>query len=112
VAIGVLLALSYRELIAFAAIALAGWVSFRNSGLWVLIAISLLPLWSLLFGEPLTITWFCLGLLGLVVVKRLLANWTPLPEGIPKGKVLLYRLLYDRDVQKREEWIYRVPGEE
>ena len=109
VVIGALFALAYRELIVFAAVAIGGWVIFRSAGVWVLISLLLLPIWSLVFKEPLAITWFCLGTLALVTAKRLTSNWTPLPEGMPKGKVFFNRLLRDRDVSRREEWLNRSP---
>ena len=109
VAIGALSALAYRELIVFVAVGLGGWAIFRSSGLWVYIALLVLPLSSFFFGEHLAITWFCVGLLALVTAKRLTSNWTPLPEGVPKGTVLFNRLLNDRDVSSREEWLNRGP---
>ena len=109
VAIGALFALARWELIAFTAVGLGGWIIFRSSGVWIYIALLLLPLWSLLFGEPLAITWFCIGILGLVTAKRLTSNWTPLPEAIPKSKVLFNRLLRDRDISRQEEWLNRRP---
>ena len=111
VAIGVLFALAYRELILFTFVAVFGWAIFRSSGVWVYISLLLLPLWSLLlFKEPLAITWLGLGILALVTTKRLVSNWTPLPDGMPKSKVLLNRLLKDRDFAQREEWLNRGPG--
>ncbi len=107
--IGALFALAYRELAVFVAVGIGGWAIFRSSGIWVYISLLLLPFWSLLFGEPLAITWLCVGILALVTVKRLTSNWTPLPEGMPKRTVFFNRLLRDRDVSHREEWLNRGP---
>ena len=113
VAIGALFALAYRELLLFMAVAICGWAIFRSSGVWAYIALLLLPLWSLvLFREPLSITWLCAGILALVTAKRLTSNWTPLPEGIPKRQILFNRLLKDRDVSRREDWLDRGPREQ
>ena len=109
VAIGALFALAHRELIVFVAVALAGWAIFRSSGIWAYVALLLLPLWSLLFKEPIAVTWLCLGILGLVTAKRLTSNWSPLPEGMPKKAVFFNRLLKDRDVSLREDWLSRSP---
>lgn len=111
VAIGALFFLAYRELAVFVAVAIGGWVVFRSSGVWVYIALLLLPIVSIPFGEPMAITWFCVGLLALVTVKRITSNWNPLPEGVPKVEVFFNRLLKDRDVSRREDWLSRVPGE-
>ena len=110
VALGALFALAYKELIVFTAVGLAGWAIFRSSGIWVLVSLALLPLWSLIFNEPQSVTWFTLGLLAVVSAKRLVSNWTPLPLGEPWGRVYLNRLLNDRDVSRREDWISRRPS--
>ena len=110
VAGGSLLALSPWILAAFVVIALAGWAVTRSSGVWVLIALATLPVWAVVAGDPVVISWYCAGVLALVVLKRLLSNWTPLPEGLPRRKVLLNRLFRDRDVDDRAEWISRIPG--
>lgn len=94
----------------FLAVALAGWLVTRSAGVWVLISLALLPLWARLAGQPQTMVWYCIGVLALVVLKRLVSNWTPLPAGLPKPKVLLNRLLRDRDVERREDWVGRAPG--
>ena len=104
---GALLALAHWQLVAFVAVAIGGWAIFRSSGVWVYISLALLPLWSLLFGEPLAITLFCVGILALVTAKRLTSNWTPMPEGLPRSQVLFNRLFRDRDVSRREEWLNR-----
>ena len=110
VAIGALLALAYRELIVLVVVGIGGWALFRSSGFWVYIALLMLPIWSFfVFGEPLAVTWYCVGLLALVSVKRLTSNWNPLPEGLPKREVLFNRLLKDRDVSRREDWVKRGP---
>ena len=104
---GALFALAPWELLAFASVAIAGWAIFRSSGVWVYISLALLPLWSLLFGDPVAITWFCVGILVLVSAKRLTSNWTPMPEGLARSQVLFNRLFRDRDVSRREEWLNR-----
>ncbi len=109
VAGGTLLALSPLLLGAFLAVATAGWLATRSAGVWVLISLALLPLWAWLSGQPAALMGYCVALLTLVVAKRLVSNWTPLPAGLPRSKVLLNRLLRDRDVDRREDWVARVP---
>lgn len=122
-AIGVLFALGLYaapgntypvELIAFALVALGGVLVFRSSALWVGIALFLLPLWALILGRPLALVLFCVGLLVVVAAKRVLGNWAPLPTGSSAWQVAMCRLLFDRDVFSRDEWVYRKPpkGEE
>lgn len=116
VACGTLLALAPLLLAAAVAVALSGWAVTRSSGVWVLISLALLPLWAFLLppwafnvGDQSVIIWYCLGLLALVILKRLLSNWTPLVEGLPRKKVLFNRLFRDRDVDDHAEWVGRSP---
>lgn len=109
VAGGTLLGLAPLLLGALILVALAGWAVTRSSGFWVLISLALLPVWAVLFGDPPVISWYCGGLVALVVAKRLLSNWTPLPADLPRKKVLLNRLFRDRDVDDQAEWVRRVP---
>jgi acyl phosphate:glycerol-3-phosphate acyltransferase len=108
---GTLLALAPLLLAAFAVVFLAGWLSTRSSGVWALISLALLPIWAVIIGEPSMISWYCMGALGLVVLKRLLSNWSPFPQEVPRKKVLFNRLFRDRDVDDRADWITRVPEE-
>ena len=107
---GALLALSPLLLSAGIAVFLLGWLLTRSSGVWVLVSLLLLPLWVLLFDHPLVFIWFCAGSLTLMVLKRLLPNWQPLPNHLPKRQVLLNRLFRDRDVSHRADWVSRIPG--
>ncbi len=109
---GLLFALAPRELGIFIALAMAGWYIFRSSGIWVLISLSLVPLWNFLLQEPLAVTWFSAAVLGLVSLKRLVSNWTRFPQGIPATKVLVNRLLRDRDTSERDQWILNRPDQE
>lgn len=109
---GSLLALAPLLLTLFAVVALGGWAITRSAGVWALISLLLLPLWVILLptwaisgGDRLVIGWYCGGLVGLVVVKRLLSNWTPLYQGLPKKKVLFNRLFRDRDIDDRAAWV-------
>ena len=115
VALGALFALGLNEwcqlLIIFSGIGLTGWFITRSSGVWVFISLLLLPVWSVLLGQPLAVTWFCVGLLGLVTLKRLTSNWNPPPPGEPLLHVYFNRLLRDRDVARREDWIQRRPAD-
>lgn len=78
-----------------------------------LLALAVLPLVSWATGQPSALTWACLGMLLITVVKRLEANRLPLRSGAERQRVLVRRLLLDRDVRAREAWVRRVPsGEE
>lgn len=109
VATGTLLGLSPLLIVPAFVVAVGGWAITRSSGVWVLITLILLPVWAVLRGDPLAVSLYWVGLLALVVLKRLVSNWTPLPEDLPRKKVLVNRLLRDRDVADRAQWVDRVP---
>ena len=67
------------------------------------------PLVSIPEGSLLR-TWFLLGMLLILILKRLLAE-RPIPPGEWK-RVMLYRLLFDRDTRDRKAWIYRDSADE
>jgi len=108
---GLLLALAPIELGLFLAIAIGGWALSRSSGIWVLISLILLPLWSFLLKEPIQLVYFSVAILGIVLLKRLVGNWTPVPNDRSIIKVLTNRLLRDRDTSSRDEWVLHKPNE-
>jgi len=80
----------------------------RCSAVVALVGVAALPLLTWLLGQPLAVTWACLGMLFITIVKRLEANRLPLPPpGPERRRVLLRRLLLDRDVGPREAWVHR-----
>lgn len=107
---GGLLALSPILLGAFLLVFAVGWLITRSAGIWVLLSLILLPIWVLVAGQPASLSWFCVVMLTLVILKRLLSNNVSIPDGVSRRQVLLNRLLRDRDVYDREEWIYREPA--
>ena len=111
---GTLLALTPILAVVCAVISIGGWKLAKSSGLWVLISLILLPLWSYLLHENLldqnlNMVWYSLGLLGIVILKRLSANWAPFPGDVSRKKVLFNRLIRDRDVSDRTGWVRRIP---
>jgi len=106
---GTLLALSPILAAICAVVSIGGWKLTKSSGIWVLVSLTLLPLSAYLVHDNLNLVWYCLGLLGIVVLKRLSANWTPFPDDISRKKVLFNRLVRDRDVSDRTGWVRRIP---
>ncbi len=81
----------------------------RNLPLGTIIGVAALPLASWLTNEPLA---FILGFLAMflvIVTRRLTAPRTSLTSSVTTGKLLINRLLLDRDIRDREAWIYRKP---
>ncbi len=131
---GMLAALAPLLFTAAILIYLAGWRLTRSSGVWALIAVASLPLlvllpggrlasgWSYLWqeitghgtitvpaGEAFMISWYCLIILALIILKRLLSNSVAFPPDLSRKKVLFNRLFRDRDLDSRTEWVGRIP---
>lgn len=65
----------------------------------------LAPLSGWVLGEPKALTLGLAGFFALIVLKRLLANG--FPDTGWGGRLLLNRLVFDRDVADRKEWVGR-----
>ena len=113
---------------------LVGWRVSRSSAVWALIATAILPVlavlpggylvtswdavWAFLGGESIqpaysryaiVISCYCGLILLAVLLKRGLSNSPAIPEGLSGKKVLFNRLVRDRDVDDRAEWVSRIP---
>ena len=92
-----------------------GYLLSKEAGIWALITLISLPILALVIpaeftmADGATMAWFCLGALTLVLLKRLSSNWGPLPGDLPRGRVFVNRLLRDRDVDDRDQWVERIP---
>ena len=113
---------------------LLGWRLSRNSAIWALVAVAILPFLALvpprylaagwgdiltalsggpfpqvMVGDALMLGCFCLAILAIVVLKRLLSNSLVFPQDLPRKRVLVNRFLQDRDVDDRSAWLSRAP---
>ncbi|OGO50756.1 MAG: hypothetical protein A2148_03420 [Chloroflexi bacterium RBG_16_68_14] len=105
-AIGFLLILSWPGLGAFVGLSLLG-VALRAIPQFVGLGIAVAPLAALAKGQSLEIVAGSAGMAALIIAKRLLGNRLALPPGADPRRVLLNRLLYDRDTHEREAWVRR-----
>ena len=104
--VGALLALGRLELALFIVIAVAGWRLTNSSAVWALAAFASLPLSAFFFfARHPAVVILMLGLFVVAVVKRLLGNERG--EGVPLPRLLLNRLLFDRDVRDHGSWVRR-----
>lgn len=106
--IGFMLGLAPPVLAAFIVISLLGW-PLRSFPLSVGVAIALTPVASLIIDGLGPVALGCLGMALILLGKRLLTNRIGLPAGRDWRDVLLTRLLFDRDLRDREEWVRRMP---
>lgn len=101
-AIGYMLVVSKPAFAAFVMLSIIG-VALRKVPQFVLFGVISMPLAALAARQrPETIAGNAI-VAGAIVTKRLLAN----DNSLPRGRVLLYRLLYDRDTKEREAWVAR-----
>ncbi len=105
---GVLLILAWKELLILLAIAITGWIITKSSAMWVAIAMLSLPIWTIVFNEPTEITIISIALLLVTALKRVIGNPTNKSSTHLKN-VFLHRLIYDRDIANREQWINDTP---
>ena len=91
-----------------------GWWITRRSAEWMLAVMAILPGLALVCPERFLLVAgteqlaFFVGIAALLIlVKRLSSNGQPAPAGVPRATVMLNRLLRDRDIADREQWITR-----
>jgi glycerol-3-phosphate acyltransferase PlsY len=94
--------------IAFFTILILGSIILRSSPVPVFLSTMSLPVVSAFF-EPVTISLAFLAIFAIIVVKRLTAPRSAETSSIGLGRLLLNRLLFDRDIMDRRTWVYRVP---
>lgn len=95
---------------------LLGWWATRRSAEWLLVVMAALPALAMAWPERLLLAggteqmalFIGAGAL-LILVKRLMSNGTP-PADLPRASVLVNRLLRDRDIADREQWLARAGG--
>ena len=111
--LGVVAALYWPLVVLYGSVAGIGWLLTRSSAVWWGIAALMMPVWSLILRQPTEVTLFALGFFLVVAAKRLTSNRTTAgaPQGQEVGLLRLAwnRLVFDRDIASREEWVYRRP---
>jgi glycerol-3-phosphate acyltransferase PlsY len=110
-AVGVVLGfwLLWEYLILTVVIGLIGRLLYKETGLWTLVALVLLPVMTLIFDRPLEIVLTSVFIGLMLLAKRLIANWERPTSTHPMPRVLMYRLLWDRDVPEKARWTTRDP---
>jgi len=96
--------------VAFFSFLVVGSVILRSSPLPVLVGVTATPIISW-FYEPLSVTLGFWALFLVIVIKRLTAPRAVEAISVDKGRLLLNRLLFDRDIMDRKTWLYRAPPE-
>lgn len=109
--IGVLFGLGmfYEFIVMAVALGILGRVIFHETGFWTFLCLLVLPLLAFLFGRDPALVYMNAAAVPILLLKRLTANWEPPIEGRSLIRVAVTRILWDRDVTKKEEWTERRP---
>lgn len=110
--LGALVGLAPGLTIVFVGASLVLLALLRNPPLTMGVSAVFLPLWSVLLGEPQAITVACVGLVALVLAKRLAGSPGTASPPQPLGRRVMYRLFFDRDVPSRRDWVHRRPSQD
>lgn len=87
----------------------------RQIALGTSLALVSLPVFSWFLSQPLGIEErqpITLGFVALALtafLRRMVAPRTPLSQSVPLTQLILYRLLFDRDIRNRQAWISQNP---
>lgn len=95
-----------------------GWRITRRSAEWLLAVMIALPVmaiawperWLLVGGSDQMAVFAAAGAV-LILAKRLASNGQPPPVDVPRSTVMFNRLLRDRDIADRDEWLARTSAQ-
>ncbi len=73
----------------------------------ILVGMIMLPVFSAIFQESISVTMGFLAMTLIVVIKRLTAQPAVEARKIGTGRLIWNRLLYDRDIGDRKAWVHR-----
>ena len=81
-----------------------------DSAPWALASVLTLPLTAIWLGSPQQVALASVIMLLVTILKRVEANGRSLPPpGLERRRVLIWRLIFDRDIPSHQEWINRQP---
>ena len=87
-----------------------GWLIFKDTAFWSFVSMISLPILAFVFDRPMEVVVMSIIIAVLLLLKRATANWQMPASDIGLVRVLVYRILWDRDVAKKFEWTSRLPG--
>ena len=94
-------------LVAFFGVGAASVAIARRTPVPILIGLVLLPVTSAIAKEPLAVIMGYVAMVLIIVIKRLIAQPSTEKRQVSLGYLLLNRLLFDRDVRNRADWVHR-----
>ncbi|HCI85210.1 MAG TPA: hypothetical protein DHV68_00040 [Dehalococcoidia bacterium] len=105
--VGATLALNFPVLIAYGIVPSLGvlYTPWKDSAVWWFIALLILPIWAVLLNLPFELLCFAFLFLLVTFAKRITSNSLRGKNGEITARLLATRLVFDRDILNREEWI-------
>jgi glycerol-3-phosphate acyltransferase PlsY len=94
-------------LVVFWGVGIASLAIVRRTPVPLLLGLVLLPIVSACVREPLAVTLGYVAMVLIIVIKRLVAQPSNEQRQVSLGYLLLNRLLFDRDVRYRKDWVHR-----
>lgn len=104
---GATLALNLPLLIVYGSVPALGvlFTPWKDSAVWFLIAMILMPVWAILLNLPSELFWFSVAFAVVTAAKRMTSNSLRDSSGTISRRLLWTRLVFDRDIVNRENWI-------
>ena len=94
-------------LVAFLCVAIGIVIFTHRTPVPILFGLLMPPIVSAIAKEPWPVTLGYAGLVLIIIIKRLIAQPSTEKRQISLGYLLLNRLLFDRDVRYRGDWVHR-----
>ncbi len=100
-------ALNFPLLIVYGSVAALGvlFTPWKDSAIWWMIAVILMPVWAALLNLPVEIVWFAVAFAVVTAAKRMTSNTLKGPDGAITPGLLWTRLAFDRDTAERGVWL-------
>jgi acyl phosphate:glycerol-3-phosphate acyltransferase len=93
--------------IAFLVAAITVLIFTHRTPIPILVGMVMLPVFSAIFHETLSVTLGFVAMTLIVIIKRLTAQPATEARNIGMGRLLWNRLVYDRDIGDRKAWVHR-----
>lgn len=105
--LGATLALNLPLLIVYGSVPALGvlFTPWKDSAVWFLIAMILMPVWAILLNLPSELFWFSVAFAVVTAAKRMTSNSLRDSSGTISMRLLWTRLVFDRDIVNRQNWI-------
>jgi len=105
--LGTTLALNFPLLVVYGSVPALGvlFTPWKDSAVWWLIAVIMMPIWAALLNLPVELVWFSVAFAFVTAAKRMTSNSLQGEQGSISARLLATRLVFDRDIADREEWI-------